>query len=81
MRQSLYARSHTFSRVFVFTMPKFLQNFWGVLSVPLCSEIFTGQTHTSIDRKFQSGSFGVWFVDWIFQYRFLVAVFLFTMPV
>ena len=37
--------------------------------VPLCSEVFTEKTHTSIDPKFHSGSFAVWFVDGIFHYK------------
>ena len=56
----------TFSTEFSTTMADETTNFWVFLSVPLCSEIFrrlSRQTHTSIDRKFQSGSFGVWFVD------------------
>ena len=41
-------------------MPVPQTNFGSKMVVPLCSEIFSGQTHTVPGLKFHSESFAVW---------------------
>eukprot|EP01048_Picozoa_sp_COSAG05_P019507 COSAG05_NODE_3074_length_2351_cov_20.743783_1_plen_165_part_00 len=73
MRQSLYARSHTFSREFVFTVPKFLV---------FCLYLFAVKYSVGYINwaKISSGFFWCMFVDWIFRYKTVDAVFSTTMP-